>query len=165
MALCFINFFFTFLQLQIIKICNQTINQLLDYQLLATDPETNDYQVCPDGEDQQCSHNVEALDSRRQSKEHSIPISVPHQLCLSSSLPYIINKREKCWKTQLPLLVCVWDCLHRSVGLWPGQSSQRVVLFQGEGFDLPQGTEYRGGGLKVQGVGWGAQLASRVHRI
>jgi hypothetical protein len=58
---CLINLVSTFLQQQIQKNSNQTINQLLlqDYQLLPTEdtlsteePDVNVYQVDPDGESQ-----------------------------------------------------------------------------------------------------------------
>jgi hypothetical protein len=61
LAPCLINLVSTFLQWQIQKLSNQTINQLLlqDYQLLLTEeplsteePDANVYQVDPNGESQ-----------------------------------------------------------------------------------------------------------------
>ena len=52
-APCLINLVSTFLQQQIQKISNQTINQFLlqDYQPLSTEkPDANKYLVSPDGE-------------------------------------------------------------------------------------------------------------------
>lgn len=62
-ALFFINLFPTFLQRQIQNISNQMTNQSLsqDYQLPVMGLGANDYQMCPDSENQLYSTNDDTL--------------------------------------------------------------------------------------------------------